>query len=305
MAAKKKKLEFRFYEIPEKEQVLALLGESWIRGYGLDYLHFHNYMEVGVCHYGVGEVVIEDKHYPYRDTPVTIIPPNIPHDARTVDDNAYWEWLYIDVENVLQEMYPNDEILAGKIKREVYRNAIFCEQKECPMLMNILNAIMQEAREKKYMYRESINGFLQAFIVELLRTNKYKASLKKIEQNTLLIASAIDYAEKHYMEEIRMAEMADACNISESYFRKLFLEYMGMSPLDYLNLIRIRKASELIVRTNRSIESISNEVGYKTMSTFIRNFRKFLGKTPYQWKKSAENHEGKLLNYKVSAQKGW
>lgn len=305
MAKQKDKIEFRYYEIPEKEQILALLGDSWKRGYGLDYLHFHNYMEIGVCHYGEGEVVIDDKHYPYHDTAVTIIPPNVPHDARTVDDKAYWEWMYIDVESVLRGMYPNDEILAKKIRNEVYHNALFCEQSEQPMLMHILNAIMQEAVEKKYMYRESINGFLRSFIVELLRINKCQESQKRIEQNMFMIASAIDHVEKHYREEIKISEMAEACSISESHFRKLFSACMGISPLDYLNLIRIQKASELMVRSNSSIESISYEVGYKTMSTFIRNFRKFLGETPYQWKKSADNHEGKVLNFKINAQKGW
>ena len=182
----------------------------------------------------------------YLYTNERIIPPNIPHDSRSVDDRAYWEWLYIDVEAVLKEMYPNDEILARKIRDEVYRNAFFFEQSEQPMLMDILNAIMQEAREKKYMYRESIQGFLRSFIVELLRINKCEKNLKRIEQNTLIIASAIDYVEKHYREEIKIVEMAEACSISESHFRKLFLECMGISPLEFLNMIRIQEACETV-----------------------------------------------------------
>ena len=46
--------EYRFYEVPEKCPVLALLGEKWVQNYGyqIDYLHFHNMMEIGVCYYG-------------------------------------------------------------------------------------------------------------------------------------------------------------------------------------------------------------------------------------------------------------
>lgn len=67
------KIEYRYYEIPEKELVLALLGEEWVRSYGLDYLHFHNYMEVGICCHGKGEVLIEEQRYPFQDTQLATI----------------------------------------------------------------------------------------------------------------------------------------------------------------------------------------------------------------------------------------
>ena len=47
--------------------MLALLGEKWVQNYGyqIDYLHFHNMMEIGVCYYGEGTIVLEDKEIPY------------------------------------------------------------------------------------------------------------------------------------------------------------------------------------------------------------------------------------------------
>lgn len=299
------KLEFRYYEIPKNEQILALLGETWKRPFGLDYLHFHNYMEVGVCHYGEGGVVIEDRYYPFREMPITVIPPNIPHDHRTTGEKSFWEWLYIDVDNVLEEMYPNDRMLAGKIRNEIYRNAFCIQRSEQPVLASLLDAIIKEAGEKRYLYRESIKGLLHSFIVELLRISKCSQDLRRVEQNTLIIAAAIEYVEKHYREDVKISAMAAVCNISESYFRKLFSECMGMHPLDFLNLIRIQKACELMTKTDHSIENISYELGYGNVSTFIRNFRKILGTTPYQWKKSSKLYDGKQPNYNIKAKEGW
>ena len=56
---KKPRMEYRYYEAPEKCPVLALLGEKWVQNYGyqIDYLHFHNMMEIGVCYYGEGTIV--------------------------------------------------------------------------------------------------------------------------------------------------------------------------------------------------------------------------------------------------------
>ena len=57
--SKRQRLEFRFYEIPQNEYVLALLGDSWRRVYGHDvqYLHFHNLMEIGIYGREIGEIL--------------------------------------------------------------------------------------------------------------------------------------------------------------------------------------------------------------------------------------------------------
>ena len=59
---KKQAAEFRFYELPQDEPVLALMGSKWIQVYGenIDNQHFHNLLEIGYCHYGDGDLVLED-----------------------------------------------------------------------------------------------------------------------------------------------------------------------------------------------------------------------------------------------------
>ena len=67
---KKKKMEFRYYQLPPGSPILALLGEKWVQNYGdrtADRLHFHNYMELGYCYYGAGDVVLgDDCEFPYK-----------------------------------------------------------------------------------------------------------------------------------------------------------------------------------------------------------------------------------------------
>jgi hypothetical protein len=72
---KKPRMEYRYYEAPEKCPVLALLGEKWVQNYGyqIDYLHFHNMMEIGVCYYGEGTIVLEDKEIPYDGGAFTVV----------------------------------------------------------------------------------------------------------------------------------------------------------------------------------------------------------------------------------------
>ena len=53
---KKPKMEFRYYKMPEGSPILALLGEKWLQSYGrdVDFLHFHNFLEIGYCYGGAG-----------------------------------------------------------------------------------------------------------------------------------------------------------------------------------------------------------------------------------------------------------
>lgn len=64
MAKKRKmKMEFRYYQMQDGIPILALLGEKWVQNYGrdVDYLHFHNYLEIGFCYSGEGELVLGEE----------------------------------------------------------------------------------------------------------------------------------------------------------------------------------------------------------------------------------------------------
>lgn len=61
---KKPKIEFRYYQMSEGSPILALLGQKWVQTYGrgVNYLHFHNYLEIGYCYGGQGHMILgEDK----------------------------------------------------------------------------------------------------------------------------------------------------------------------------------------------------------------------------------------------------
>ena len=93
--------------------------------------------------------------------------------------------------------------------------------------------------------------------------------------------------------------------MSETHFRRLFESFINMPPMEYVNLIRVQKACELMKKSNESMDLIAQKCGFTTPSTFNRNFRKFVGTSPYQWKINPENYEHKLLNFRISALKGW
>ncbi len=101
------------------------------------------------------------------------------------------------------------------------------------------------------------------------------------------IVQVVHYMEEHFNDpEISMTAIADSFDLSTTRFSLSFKEKMGMSPLDYLTLLRVEKAKELLVSTNMPIQDISSQVGYYDSGSFIRRFKQIAGETPLQYRRS-------------------
>lgn len=310
MAKKKTKMQFRYYEMGANDQVLALLGEEWRRPYGedLDELHFHNYMEIGICYEGHGQSILRDQVNIFASGHIAIVPPNYPHNNKTdPGTTAFWEWMYFDIESILQDMkkLSFNKLDIDYIQDVLYNSALFFRQEEHQKISNIILEIRRECDLKAYMYQEKLKGLLWSFVVELLRIHNANNGMLSENTRSLQIAPALNYVKKHYNEEIRIKDLANVCNMSESHFRGIFRKCMNMMPNEYVNMIRIREASKILLKSYANMEVVAYQVGYGNVSTFNRNFKKILGMTPYQWKQSPDNYIRRMLDYKISTLKGW
>lgn len=103
------KAEYRYYELSQDLPLLVLTGEKWETVYGMDNMHFHNYLEVGYCHYGNGIIQFAEKETPYHAGTLTFIPKNIPHRTCPVPEEhnrkQKWEYLFIDTDRILKKSF--------------------------------------------------------------------------------------------------------------------------------------------------------------------------------------------------------
>lgn len=305
---KKQPAEFRFYEIPQDEPVLALMGDKWIQVYGenINNQHFHNLLEIGICHYGDGELMIEEEHYRFSSDMIACIPANILH--VTWSDKgvpAFWEYLYIDPEMILRTMGNLSIQEVRDLLESIQQKAFFIHFNENPLIASLVKVIFKEMKQKQDFYRSTVAGLIYSLLFAIARTNGKKMSTSNIKTSGLQLEKAIAYVELNYQKSFKIAELATECHMSETHFRRIFQEKMNMTPIEYVNFIRVKKACEIIDKTEISMEEVAERVGFITPSTFNRNFRKIIGTSPYQWKKRPDNHEGKLLKYNISALKGW
>jgi AraC-like DNA-binding protein len=99
------------------------------------------------------------------------------------------------------------------------------------------------------------------------------------------ISLAIDYIGMNLTKPIRIANLAETCNLSNDYFSRLFLNVTGMRPIEYINRKRIEDAQLQLVTTNDPIEKIALEVGIDNFSYFNRMFKKYSHSTPGEYRR--------------------
>mgnify|MGYP000936397791 CR=1 FL=1 len=83
-----------------------------------------------------------------------------------------------------------------------------------------------------------------------------------------------------------VGEMAEFCNISENYLRRIFHEHTGVSPKSYLDNLRMNRAAELLTGTRRSIPDIAKQLGYMDPYHFIRRFSQLMAIPPARYRKN-------------------
>jgi len=95
----------------------------------------------------------------------------------------------------------------------------------------------------------------------------------------------LNYINEHYREDISLPTLAQKCNISATYICTLFSTHMNTTLLSYIDHVRLRRAAYDLAYTNRSLEIIAQETGFKYANQLLRVFKKRVGITPSQFRR--------------------
>lgn len=113
----------------------------------------------------------------------------------------------------------------------------------------------------------------------------------KNHQSEMVVQAIQKMQEDYGNAELNMAYLADTLGISPVTLAVEFKNETGISPSDYLAVIRLDRAKELLRTTDMLIKDISSAVGYEDGHVFIRRFKKYTGKTPGQYRKEVQEEQ--------------
>ena len=105
--------------------------------------------------------------------------------------------------------------------------------------------------------------------------------------NRALIEQATGYIRVHYAEPLSLDALLAQTPVSKSWFLRLFRQYTGTTPYNFLLSTRITRAKELLVLTDFAVSEIAHQVGFGDESNFSTRFTAMVGQSPQQYRKSA------------------
>ncbi len=95
----------------------------------------------------------------------------------------------------------------------------------------------------------------------------------------------IDFIKENYTANMSREGLASAVELNPSYFSRLFISYTDMTINEYINKLRIEEAQKKLEDEHARVLDIALSIGFESISTFNRAFRKVTGKTPTEFRK--------------------
>lgn len=106
------------------------------------------------------------------------------------------------------------------------------------------------------------------------------------------VRQALDYLEAHFAEKVSLSGVAARLSFSPEHLSRMFVKETGMNFVTCLNNLRMKRAVELLEKTDKKIYEIAEEVGYSSVSYFSTAFKKSFGETPNHYQQAARHDPG-------------
>ena len=274
--------------------------------------HWHYFVEMLYLLEGSVHVICNGVSYRLSAGDLLLIPPQVVHSISRDSDHPY---LYTCVKysathiRLVEGYLPNLHILFRNLMKEEYPPLLFspddfgsrkeqepardltrdrsADPKETPTYL-LMEEIIREVRQRPYGYLTVIFSRLTGLLLEILRS-WYQRGIPlqtepPSETDTLSIQDVAIYIDRHSHEALKVDDLAKMCNMSYSYFAKVFHRQYGQSCKQYIEFIRLTKAENLLLFTDHDLSAIAEETGFSDSSHLIRCFRRLYHTTPKQYR---------------------
>lgn len=159
----------------------------------------------------------------------------------------------------------------------IIKNGVF-ELGKARLILSIKQLAGDPARDSQI----NANIALQNLLIEIYNKNK------RIETSDKNQSSVIESLLKNVRNQIErwwtVEEMSEFCSLSKDHFRRVFKKHTGMLPKSYIDRLKMQKAAELLISSDRRITEIAEELEYHDCYHFSRRFKQVMGLPPRQYR---------------------
>ncbi len=250
--------------------------------------HWHNSLEVMHVFRGAMQTVFRGKRYAMRDDDIIVINPKDVHSTHTLAplDAALIQiphemFRTISPDITLMRFDFNTAAMSPRRKRDLSGFAA------------ALTELYDAYRMKNPGYGLKVVSLLCDFFHRLYQNHadRHIPAKHKTEKYLHRLESVTSFVLDHYREPITIGRMSTIAFLNPEYFSRFFKKYMGMTPMEYLNLIRIQHIAAGLLNTDAKVADLAVAHGCNDYRLFLRKFRAVFGCTPRQYRQKPPPRE--------------
>ena len=256
------------------EQSIQLYEVDHRERYAVD-VHHHEFTQLLYVLEGAGSINIDGVSRPFEQNTVALIAPYTRH---AVSSPSRLTLLVLSFQ---------DESVQQTIRRELKDHPFRASEllKLNPLTGNELRLLMRkllfEQRRGDRYSGWAARIHLQEILLMLARA---KSGAQPADAGSLLAERVRSFIDSHYYEPITAAELAGKMQLSIRHLNNAFKEQYRITPMQYLTEVRISVAKKLLAETDKDILSVCFEIGYESLSTFYRTFKRYVQMSPNQYR---------------------
>lgn len=269
----------------------------------IDFIHFHNCIEIALLEKGTMIWNLENKIYQLTPGTICFLPPFFTHASffpPQQTEELLCHYIFFNPEKLLAPLYPNG------LPQDFfwYRYADFSKILHGDTFLQekiLLQAIVEEFSTRKNYSHTIVTGLILSLMVQLYRHHHDCPTATAKAANAIpQLFPAIACMDKKFADSVDIEMLAGLCKLSPAQFSRIFQACFHQTPKQYLHAVRIRKACQLLTSTEDTILDIALRTGYSSLSSFNRHFLKLMGRSPLAFrneKRAIVKNEWKYAPY--------
>ena len=253
--------------------------------------HMHTFIELVMVVEGSGTHVLNAERYPITVGDVFVIPPYTPHGYADTEGLQIYNILF--KEKMLARYKRELELIPGfhgLIYLEPYyrtvrgfsgRLTLSPEQIiRATSLVNRLKDEWDHTYEGRSIMVENL--FIELLLFYCRQFSEDAGPMTRV----MPVARTIGYMNRHYIESLCLDNLVDVARVSKRSLIRHFKNTTGLTPMRYLQKVRIAKARDMLTSSDRSITQVAMDAGFNDAAYFSLVFRKHTGMTPSEFQQN-------------------
>lgn len=237
-------------------------------------LHRRDHFIIHCVTKGSGTVTVCDRTYLVKKGEIFVIRPDTPVAYSSLDPEETWSFAWFGFKGKDSGYYLEDSgISPDTVVKKARESIFFAAVRNC---IDYFDSTAGSPSQAKF----------TSFLLEALYSVKTSCRPGSRLEPSSQVDRALEFIEYNYMRGITASDVALQLSIDRTYFFRIFKARTGISPEQYIMKYRVEKAAGLLREDKHTVTEIASLVGVSDVYYFSKLFKKNVGQSPTEYKKS-------------------